>query len=417
MFFRKKYINKIKKYLPNKENILFLIGARQVWKTTLLRMLIEKWIIDGDKTFWIDGDKIDIFSYKDLMVYLKTKVDLKNLEYLIIDEVHFIKNVGLILKNLIDDVRKGELNFKIICSGSGWVNIFKWLTDSLIGRYDIVYVWWFDFIEFVQYKGLNLEQFELSELNDFLINQIKSYFFEYLKFGSYPAVITASGEREKKIKLTSIVEDYFYKDVRNLLNKVDFLNFKKVLKVLAERVGSIFSVSNFISEVWLTKYYFEKIKSVLENTFFVRFIPSFVWWKDKLELKKSNKVYFYDIGIWRYFLGLDEWVWDFKWKAVESFVFFQIVSNMELYEDLYFWQRKNETEIDFVILDKIDKILKLIKVKSGKKDNIPRSIFSFLRFYWDFVNDIVITYDGGYKERKIENKIVRFVWYGFVRVS
>jgi len=75
MFFRKKYIDKIKKYLPNKENILFLIGARQVWKTTLLRMLIEKWIIDGDKTFWIDGDKIDIFSYKDLMVYLKTVID------------------------------------------------------------------------------------------------------------------------------------------------------------------------------------------------------------------------------------------------------------------------------------------------------------------------------------------------------
>jgi len=379
-----------------------------------LKILIENWIIYSDKVFWIDSDKTSIFSYNELLLYLKAKTNLQKLEYLIIDEVHFIKNIWLILKNLIDDVRKEELNFKIICSGSGSLNVFKWLTDSLIGRYDIVYVRGFDFIEFLQYKGLNLEQFDPSELNDFLIDQVKPYFFEYLKFGCYPAVITASGEREKKIKLASIVEDYFYKDVRNLLNKVDFLNFNKVLKVLAERVGSIFSVSNFISEVWLTKYYFEKIKSVLENTFFVRFIPSFAWWKDKLELRKSSKVYFYDIGVWRYFLGLDEWIWDFKWKAVENFVFFQIVSNMDLYEDLYFWQRKNETEVDFVILDKVDKILRLVEVKSWKKWSIPKSILSFLRFYSKPVKDIIVTYDGEYKERKIEDKIVKFIWYGFV---
>jgi predicted AAA+ superfamily ATPase len=81
-----------------------------------------------------------------------------------------------------------------------------------------------------------LLDFDLDQLDEFLINQLKDYFFEYLKFGSYPAVITANTEKEKKIKLASIVEDYFYKDVRNLLNKVDFLNFNKVLKVLAEKV-------------------------------------------------------------------------------------------------------------------------------------------------------------------------------------
>jgi len=78
---------------------------------------------------------------------------------------------------------------------------------------------------------------EFMDTKVFRPTPIRKYnFFEYLKFGSYPAVITANTEKEKKIKLASIVEDYFYKDVRNLLNKVDFLNFNKVLKVLAEKV-------------------------------------------------------------------------------------------------------------------------------------------------------------------------------------
>ena len=106
MFFRKRYIEKIKKYLPNKESILFLVGARQVGKTTLLKMLIDKKIIPKEQALWIDGDQLNISSYDELLVYLKAKTDLKKLKYLIIDEVHFIKNIGLILKNLIDDIKR-----------------------------------------------------------------------------------------------------------------------------------------------------------------------------------------------------------------------------------------------------------------------------------------------------------------------
>ena len=233
----------------------------------------------------------------------------------------------------------------------------------MVGRYDLIYVWGFSFFEFLEFKGINIANVEIKDLNKFLIDQLKPYFFEYLKFGGYPAVVTATTQEDKKEKLASIVEDYFLKDVRSLLDRLDFLNFNKALKVLAERVGSTFSVSSFVQEVGFSRYYFDKIKFVLENTFLIKFVPTFVGGKDKLELKKSQKVYFYDVGIWRYFLGLDDWIGDFKGKAVENFVFFELITNLRRYEELYFWQRKNETEIDFVVLDKIDKILKLVEVK------------------------------------------------------
>lgn len=416
LYKREKYLNKISQKIKKMDEILFLVGARQVGKTTLLKSLIKFGYIDKNDFLWIDGDKITIKinSYDEFLTFLNLKYDLKKLKYLIIDEVHFIENIWIYLKNLIDDIRNDKFSFKIICSGSGSLNVFKWISDNLTWRYETIYVYGFDFLEFLEIKGLNIKNLKLENISSFVLEQIRPYFEEYLKFGSYPWVILSTTKKEKKEKFNQIIEDYFFKDVKLLLSKSEFIDFKNNLKLLAEKVWSIFSVSKFINEAWMTKYSFDKLKFILENTFILKFVEPFVGWKDSFEIKKANKLYFYDVGIWRYFVWLDDWVWEFKWKAVENFVFQNVVSNMENYYEIKFWQRRNETEIDFILYDKIDKKLDLIEVKSWKKDNIPKAIKSFLQRYGQNINKIVITKQWAFEKRDLEGKEVLFVPYEFV---
>jgi predicted AAA+ superfamily ATPase len=91
-------------------------------------------------------------------------------------------------------------------------------------------------LEFLEIKGLNIENLKLEDISDFILSQTKPYFEEYLKFGSYPSVVLATTEKEKKEKFNQIIQDYFYKDVKLLLSKSEFVDFKSNLKLLAEKV-------------------------------------------------------------------------------------------------------------------------------------------------------------------------------------
>jgi len=129
------YLQKIQASLDDLERILFVVGARQVGKTTLLKSLIEFGIVGKDETFFLEGDKFfeEVQNGDQFLEILRVKygLDIKKLKYLIIDEFHFIKNIGLILKNLIDDVRLGKYQFKIIASGSGSWHMFLGKSDAL----------------------------------------------------------------------------------------------------------------------------------------------------------------------------------------------------------------------------------------------------------------------------------------------
>jgi predicted AAA+ superfamily ATPase len=99
-----------------------------------------------------------------------------------------------------------------------------------------MYVYGFDFLEFLEIKGLNVKNLKLENISNFILEQIRPYFEEYLKFGSYPEVVLSTTEQEKKEKFNQIIEDYFFKDVKLFLSKSEFVDFKNNLKLLAEKV-------------------------------------------------------------------------------------------------------------------------------------------------------------------------------------
>jgi predicted AAA+ superfamily ATPase len=76
-------------------------------------------------------------------------MDLASVDCICIDEAQYITNIGIILKHLIDMVRAGTYSFKIIVTGSGSLNVFKGMSDTLTGRKMIIPVYPLSFQEFL----------------------------------------------------------------------------------------------------------------------------------------------------------------------------------------------------------------------------------------------------------------------------
>ena len=115
------------------ENALFkgkaiiVTGARQVGKTTMLEMILQKY---QDKLLTLDGDDVTI---QDLLNRLNTqqlKQIIGNKNLMFIDEAQRIPEVGLTSKIIIDKFKDVQL----ILSGSSSFDLSSRLNEPLTGR-------------------------------------------------------------------------------------------------------------------------------------------------------------------------------------------------------------------------------------------------------------------------------------------
>lgn len=413
IFRRKRYLDRIKKFLDNTDKILFLVWARQVWKTTILKSLVKFGIIKENEVLFINWDQLDnVFNNgNDFLDYLEVKYNFsESIKYLIIDEFHFIKNIWIILKNLIDNIRLWRYKFKIVCSWSWSWNIFKWNTDSLIWRYDLIKVYPFSFGEFVEYKWINFNSIWEKNIN-LVFKDLEKLFKEYLFFWWYPEVVLAKSLEEKRYILANLLETYLYKDVSLLLKEWDFINFKKFLKLIASKLWSVYSISNLAAELGISRYIFEKYLFIVENTFLVYRLSWLKTGEFSWEVVNKEKVYFNDIWFLRYILWGIDFIWEFKGKVIENFVFNHLILNLKIYQKIYYRRRRTGAEIDFVIYDNFEGYYLPIEVKSWKKDNISKALLNFLVKVKNVKEWIIFYWNSPFKQRKENNKLIKFYPY------
>ena len=232
MFLRKKYIDKILSYLKL-VNSVFLVWARQVGKTTILKSLVEFDFLPRDKTFYVNFDEflvswnIIFNSMQDFIAYLELnyQIDFEKVDYFLFDEVKNLKNFNILLKSLID----AYPDKKFICTSSGnyvWLNeIVEWLA----GRSLQLTVYPLDFEEFLQFK--QVRYYEIK--SEIIFKSLEKYFLEYISFWWYPKVVL-SDVKDKKLVLKSILDSVVLKDLKEFLKQdqiVDFSWFRQVSQI------------------------------------------------------------------------------------------------------------------------------------------------------------------------------------------
>jgi uncharacterized protein len=138
-----------KRILKPRKFIRVVAGPRQVGKTTLLKQFIES---TSALTHFVTAD--DIYAADTVWIKaiwgnacLKLKHSGAKELILIIDEVQKVSNWSEARKKKWDDDTCNVINIKLILLGSSHLLLQQGLTESLTGRFELIYVMHWSFAE------------------------------------------------------------------------------------------------------------------------------------------------------------------------------------------------------------------------------------------------------------------------------
>ncbi len=251
---------------------IILLGARQVGKTTILRQLTKG---KEEETLWLNGDETDVQLLFENASVERFKSVFGKSKYVVIDEAQRIADVGLRLKLITDGIPEIQL----LISGSSSFDISNALNEPLTGRKWEFQLFPISFGEMVNHTQILTETRMLPHR---------------LVFGYYPDVVNHLGDEFEV--LNQLVDSFLYKDILMLEQLKKSEAVVKLLKALAYQVGSQVSYNELGQLCGLNSRTVEKYIHILEKTFVIFRVGSFSR-NLRNELKKSHKIYFYDLGV------------------------------------------------------------------------------------------------------------------------
>lgn len=310
--------------------VLIIYGPRRVGKTTLLKNFLAQTKLK----FKLDsGDNIRTQEIFNSQLFSEILPYAENYELIAIDEAQQIKNIGMGLKILVDNLP----DIRIIATGSSSFELSQQVGEPLTGRKKVITLF-----PFSQQELLSIyNQFELKEhLEDFLI------------FGTYPEVILAKSRNEKIEILTEIVNSYLLKDILSLEKIKGTKQLLDLLKLIAFQVGKEVSLNELATQIKLDVKTVGKYLELFEKTFILYRLNAFSRNLRK-EITTKSKYYFYDNGIRNgvilQFNSLSNR--NDVGELFENFFIMERVkylSNNSIYRNLYFWRTYDGQEIDLI---------------------------------------------------------------------
>ena len=312
-----------------KGKVILLLGARQVGKSTLIKMLpFDK----GIETLWLDGENADVHLLLENANSERLKQIAANHKVIVIDEAQKINAIGSILK-LFSDYHK---DIQVIASGSSSFELRNSLNEPLTGRKFEFNLYPISFQEMVNHTNLLMEIRQLPQR---------------LRYGYYPEIVTGIGNEERLLKFLS--ESYLYKDIFLFKGIKKPEKILELLKLLAWQIGSEVNYNELSKTLKIDNQTIESYVNMLEQAFVIYKLNAFNT-NQRKELKKSKKIYFNDLGIRNALIN------DFRPIEIrndngvlfENFVINEFRKQNEyqqVYANLYFWRTTDQKEIDLVI--------------------------------------------------------------------
>ena len=387
----------------NRKEIYILLGARQVGKSTLMKMLAKE---AGQSYRFLNlEDPRDLAVFND--GYTSFIKEVKE-DLIFIDEFHYYSNITSVFKAVYD------LNpeKKIYASGSSSLEIHKHLKESLAGRNINLKIYPLSFNEFLGQFDLKLPELE-EHIEIKQLDELKNKIGHFLRYGAMPGLVELQGHNDFELiaseKLYSIYQTYISKDIKTFLKDESIISFNKLIEYFAINNAQMLSVGSVANKLNIPESQIRKQLDVMTETYTLNLLQPFFKNKNK-EISKSPKAYFYDQGIANALLQdfkvLDKRNEQGQGAILESFVYWELVKSIDIRFKLNYWRSYDEQEVDF-ILQKDGEILP-IEVKKNT-DKIPSGLRAFIREYPETKQAIVLTLDGeDMVDTKYKDTVVRF---------
>jgi len=317
---------KVEKHFYNGKAII-IMGPRQVGKTTLLENITK----NKTNVLWLYADEQDVQALFDNPSSTKLKKGFGSAKIVIIDEAQRIKDIGIKLKLITDQIKDVQL----LVTGSSAFELANKINEPLTGRKWEYKLFPISFEEMANHHGILTEKRLLNHR---------------LVYGYYPEVVKSQGS--EKETLSQLSDSYLYKDLLswNQIKKSDKLI--KLLQALAYQLGNQVSYNELSNLVGLDKETVESYIQLLEQAYIVFRLGTYR--KNlRTELKRSRKIYFYDNGIRNALIANFQQV-ELRQDMGALWENFMVSERMkynayhENWVNRYFWRTMAQQEVDYI---------------------------------------------------------------------
>ncbi len=345
----KRTSSKTIKALFSKWPVVTLTGPRQSGKTTLCRSEFPKLpyvsLEDPDRrAYALEDPRAFVSEYASGAIF---------------DEFQRVPDLPSYLQRLVDENQRSG---QFILTGSQQLEVMANVSQSLAGRTAILKLLPFDFAEVSKFVDLkNLDRLLLT--------------------GFYPRV--HDKDLDPAQAYAAYFETYIERDLRQLAAIRDLSLFQRFVRCCAARVGGLLNLNDLASDVGVSHSTIREWISLLEASYIVYLHRPWSTNTTK-RLTKSPKIYFYDVGLACYLLGIENESHvrshPLRGSLFENMIVMEVLKrrlNAGLSDNLFFYRDSNHIEVDLLAEHGAAVSLVEIKAASTPSGSFTKALKSF----------------------------------------
>lgn len=319
--------------------VVTVIGPRQSGKTTLVRHVFPKKPYAN-----LEDPDTRTLAETDPRSFLE-----RYPEGAILDEIQRVPKLLSYIQTIVDESNQKGL---FILTGSHQLELHQAITQSLAGRTALLTLLPMSLDELLK-EGVNLS------LDEALIK------------GGYPRIHKDLLDPTKAYR--NYFQTYVERDLRQLIHVKDLAQFERFIRICAGRISQIINLEEIGGEVGISSHTVKEWISMLEASFIViRLQPYFENFGKRII--KSPKLFFTDIGLATYLLGIENETQinrdPLRGHLVENLIIMELIKwryNHGLDSQLYYYRDVQKNEVDVIFKDGNNLIP--IEIKSSKTYN------------------------------------------------
>lgn len=223
----------------------------------------------------VNGENLDVAEILSSQRLSILRSFLAGYDYLFIDEAQKIPGIEINLKLLVDSIPE----VIVFVTGSSGFDLKNKLGEPLTGRSKYFHLY-------------PVAQLELEE--DYL--KAKENLETRLIYGSYPQVVVAVNDPQRKDVLESIKNGFLLKDIMALDNLKDSLFIMNLLRLIAFQIGNDVSHHELSKSLGVSKNTVARYLDLLEKCFIIFSLQGFSR-NLRNEITKSKRYFFWDNGV------------------------------------------------------------------------------------------------------------------------
>ena len=363
--------------------VIVITGARQVGKSTMLRM------IKDEGMNYVSLDDMDVRS----LALSDPKYFLEQYSYpLLIDEIQYAPDLLPYIKMIVDEERLKSLKNNeptralFWHTGSHQFNVMKNISESRAGRVGVLSLYSLSLSEITHNASSvfspNIDELKKKDVATMLDTK---QIFERIYSGGMPSVVTEKVDRNDYF--SSYVTTYIERDVRQLLNVGRTIEFYNFLQYIAVRTAQEVNYNSIAGDIGIDSKTAKNWISILEASGIIYLLQPY-YSNLSNRIIKSPKLYFMDTGLCSYLAKYPNAetleVGALGGAIFETFVVSEIIKNLTSHGidprmRLYYYRDKEQKEIDLVYVE--GDTLYPVEIKKGVSPSNPDKNFDVLQKY------------------------------------